>query len=67
MPEYEYRIVPMQGNFSYYVLVMERMYPNMFQNQPKLIYRGDGEFCRTIDEVAEFIREWEYSHGRNNI
>lgn len=59
MQEYEYRVIPMSNDpngYKYNVQVWREVFYNgAFQK----VYAGYGKFCKTLDEVKDFIKNWE--------
>lgn len=61
MKKYEYKVIPTEGlmyenSFKYNVQVWQRSY---YDGEFQMIYAGNGRFCRTLDEVKDFIKKWE--------
>ena len=59
MPEYEYKVIPMTNDtegYKYNVQVWRRVSVN---GTLKNVYAGYGKFCKTLDEVKDFIKDWE--------
>ena len=59
MQEYEYRVIPMTSDPNGYKYNV-RVYTQAFYNGAfQKVYAGNGKFCKTLDEVKDFIKEWE--------